>query len=151
MEFMSGNLDMINSPENSIIELLFDNDGKLKNDYNNINVVKKPYLNTEYLGFNTNKSLESEKYLRLAINHAIDRKKMIKYLRQNVGYPALSGIVPAGLNDDFFYERYFYDIDLAKENLNKYLEQNENKFVQINVVTDAQYLDVLEFLSLIHI
>ena len=147
MEFMSGNLDMINSPENSIIELLFDNDGKLKNDYNNINVVKKPYLNTEYLGFNTNNSLESEKYLRLAINHAIDRKKMIKYLRQNVGYPALSGIVPAGLNDDFFYERYFYDIDLAKENLNKYLEQNENKFVQINVVTDAQYLDVLEFIQ----
>ena len=147
MEFISGNLDMINSPENSIIELLFDNDGKLKNDYDNINVVKKPYLNTEYLGFNTNNSLESEKYLRLAINHAIDRKKMIKYLRQNVGYPALSGIVPAGLNDDFFYERYFYDIDLARENLNKYLEQNENKIVQINVVTDAQYLDVLEFIQ----
>ena len=125
MEYMSGNLDMINSPENSIIELLFDNDGKLKNDYDNINVVKKPYLNTEYLGFNTNNSLESEKYLRLAINHAIDRKKMIKYLRQNVGYPALSGIVPTGLNDDFFYERY----------------------VQISVVTDAQYLDVLEFIQ----
>ena len=147
MEFMSNNLDMINSPENSTIELLFNNDGNLKNDYNNINVVKKPYLNTEYLGFNTNNSLESEKHLRLAINHAIDRKKMIKYLRQNVGYPALSGIVPTGLNDDFFNERYFYDIDLAEENLNKYLEQNENKFIQINVVTDAQYLDVLEFIQ----
>jgi len=47
----------------------------------------------------------------------------------------------------FFYERYFYDIDLARENLNKYLEQNENKIVQINVVTDAQYLDVLEFIQ----
>ena len=72
---------------------------------------------------------------------------MIKYLRQNVGYPALSGIVPTGLNDDFFNERYFYDIVLAEENLNKYLEQNENKFIQINVVTDAQYLDVLEFIQ----
>ena len=39
MEFMSNNLDMINSPENSIIELIFDNNGELKNDYDNINVI----------------------------------------------------------------------------------------------------------------
>ena len=122
---MSKNLDMINSPENSIAELLFDNYGDLKKDYKNINIIKNPYLNTEYLAFNTNNTLESEKYLRLAINHAIDREKMIKYLRQNIGYPALSGIVPSGLNHDFFSERYFYDVDLANKYLNKYLEKME--------------------------
>ena len=65
MEFMSKNLDMINSPENSIVELLFDNNGDLKKDYKNINIIKNPYLNTEYLAFNTNNSLESKKDLRL--------------------------------------------------------------------------------------
>ena len=138
---------MINSPENSIVELIFDNNGELKNDYSNINVIKNPYLNTEYLGFNTTNSLETEKYLRLAINHAIDRKKMMKYLRQNIGYPALSGIVPTGLNEDFFNERYFYDTDLAKKYLNKYLEKNKKKSIELNVVTDAQYLDVIEFIQ----
>tara|TARA_Y100000816_G_scaffold247091_1_gene195676 strand:- start:155 stop:1726 length:1572 start_codon:yes stop_codon:yes gene_type:complete len=147
MEFISNNLDMINSPENSIVELIFDNNGELKNDYSNINVIKNPYLNTEYLGFNTTNSLETEKYLRLAINHAIDRKKMMKYLRQNIGYPALSGIVPTGLNEDFFNERYFYDTDLAKKYLNKYLEKNKKKSIELNVVTDAQYLDVIEFIQ----
>ena len=147
MEFISNNLDMINSPENSIVELIFDNNGELKNDYSNINVIKNPYLNTEYLGFNTSNSLETEKYLRLAINHAIDRKKMMKYLRKNIGYPALSGIVPTGLNEDFFNERYFYDTDLAKKYLDKYLKKNKNKSLEISVVTDAQYLDVLEFIQ----
>ena len=147
MEFMSKNLDMINSPENSIAELLFDNYGDLKKDYKNINIIKNPYLNTEYLAFNTNNTLESEKYLRLAINHAIDREKMIKYLRQNIGYPALSGIVPSGLNHDFFSERYFYDVDLANKYLNKYLEKNGDELKELNVVTDAQYLDVLEFIQ----
>ncbi len=147
MEFISNNLDMINSPENSIVELIFDNNGELKNDYSNINVIKNPYLNTEYLGFNTSNSLETEKYLRLAINHAIDRKKMMKYLRQNIGYPALSGIVPTGLNEDFFNERYFYDTDLAKKYLDKYLKKDKNKTLEISVVTDAQYLDVLEFIQ----
>tara|TARA_Y100000813_G_scaffold138663_1_gene100542 strand:- start:107 stop:1678 length:1572 start_codon:yes stop_codon:yes gene_type:complete len=147
MEFISNNLDMINSPENSIVELIFDNNGELKNDYSNINVIKNPYLNTEYLGFNTTNSLETEKYLRLAINHAIDRKKMMKYLRQNIGYPALSGIVPTGLNEDFFNERYFYDTDLAKKYLNKYLEKKKKKSIELNVVTDAQYLDVIEFIQ----
>ncbi len=147
MEFISNNLDMINSPENSIIELIFDNNGELKKDYSNINVIKNPYLNTEYLGFNTSNSLETEKYLRLAINHAIDRKKMMKYLRQNIGYPALSGIVPTGLNEDFFNERYFYDTDLAKKYLDKYLKKNKKKSLEISVVSDAQYLDVLEFIQ----
>ena len=72
---------------------------------------------------------------------------MIKYLRQNIGYPALSGIVPTGLNSDFFSERYFYDVDLANKYLNKYLEQNGNELKELNVVTDAQYLDVLEFIQ----
>ena len=45
-KFMSKNLDMINSPENSIAELLFDNYGDLKKNYKNINIIKNPYLNT---------------------------------------------------------------------------------------------------------
>ena len=38
------------------------------------------------------------KKLRLAINYAIDRKKMMKYLRNNIGYAANNGFVPLGLN-----------------------------------------------------
>ena len=96
---------------------------------------------------NTSNKLDSDILLRKAVNYAIDREKMIKYLRQNIGYPALSGIVPSGLNHDFFSERYFYDVDLANKYLNKYLEKNGDVLKELNVVTDAQYLDVLEFIQ----
>ena len=99
MELLSGRLDMVSSPENSIIDQIFDYKGNLKTKFSsNFNLLKSPYLNTEYIGFNIQKNIKKDTLLRYAINSAIDRKKMMQFLRKNIGYPAESGIVPNGLN-----------------------------------------------------
>ena len=108
---------------------------------------KSPYLNTEYIGFNTKNSLEKDILLRKAINLAIDRKKMMKYLRKNIGYPATSGIVPNGLNYGFEGVRYIKNINKAKTLISEFKKLNGIDYLSLDVTTDAQYLDVLEFIQ----
>ena len=148
MEFLSGNFDFISSPENTIIDQIFDINGSLNTNFKNKYLLSKsPYLNTEYIGFNTKNSLEKDILLRKAINLAIDRKKMMKYLRKNIGYPATSGIVPNGLNYGFEGVRYIKNINKAKTLISEFKKLNGIDYLNLNVTTDAQYLDVLEFIQ----
>ena len=148
MEFLSGRLDMVSSPENSIIDQIFDYKGDLKPRFSsNYNLLKSPYLNTEYIGFNIQNNIKKDTLLRYAINSGIDRKKMMQYLRKNIGYPAESGIVPNGLNNSFYLPRYNYDPDLSKKLISIYKSNNDIDEINITIVSDSQYLDILEFIQ----
>ena len=51
-------------------------------------MLKGPYLNTEYIGMyldSDNEALKSRK-IREAINLGFDRKLMVAFLRNNIGY-----------------------------------------------------------------
>ena len=148
MELLSGRLDMVSSPENSIIDQIFDYKGDLKPRFSsNYNLLKSPYLNTEYIGFNIQNNIKKDTLLRYAINSGIDRKKMMQYLRKNIGYPAESGIVPNGLNNSFYLPRYNYDPDLSKRLISIYKSNNDIDEINITIVSDSQYLDILEFIQ----
>jgi peptide/nickel transport system substrate-binding protein len=148
MELLSGRLDMVSSPENSIIDQIFDYKGDLNPRFSsNYNLLKSPYLNTEYIGFNIQKNIKKDTLLRYAINSGIDRKKMMQYLRKNIGYPAESGIVPNGLNNSFYLPRYNYDPDLSKKLISIYKSNNDIDEINITIVSDSQYLDILEFIQ----
>ena len=148
MELLSGRLDMVSSPENSIIDQIFDYKGDLNPRFSsNFNLLKSPYLNTEYIGFNIQNNIKKDTLLRYAINSGIDRKKMMQYLRKNIGYPAESGIVPNGLNNSFYLPRYNYDPDLSKKLISVYKSNNDIDEINITIVSDSQYLDILEFIQ----
>ena len=148
MELLSGRLDMVSSPENSIIDQIFDYKGDLNPRFSsNYNLLKSPYLNTEYIGFNIQNKIKKDTLLRYAINSGIDRKKMMQYLRKNIGYPAESGIVPNGLNNSFYLPRYNYDPDLSKKLISIYKSNNDIDEINITIVSDSQYLDILEFIQ----
>ena len=148
MELLSGKLDMVSSPENSIIDQIFDYKGDLNPRFSsNYNLLKSPYLNTEYIGFNIQNNIKKDTLLRYAINSGIDRKKMMQYLRKNIGYPAESGIVPNGLNNSFYLPRYNYDPDLSKKLISIYKSNNDIDEINITIVSDSQYLDILEFIQ----
>ena len=148
MELLSGRLDMVSSPENSIIDQIFDYKGDLNPRFSsNFNLLKSPYLNTEYIGFNIQNNIKKDTLLRYAINSGIDRKKMMQYLRKNIGYPAESGIVPNGLNNSFYLPRYNYDPDLSKKLISIYKSNNDIDKINITIVSDSQYLDILEFIQ----
>ena len=148
MELLSGKLDMVSSPENSIIDQIFDYKGDLNPRFSSsFNLLKSPYLNSEYIGFNTQNNIKKDTLLRSAINSGIDRKKMMQYLRKNIGYPAESGIVPNGLNNSFYLPRYSYDPELSKKLISIYKSNNNINEVNITIVSDSQYLDILEFIQ----
>ena len=80
-------------------------------------MVTGPYLNTEYLGVYTDakeKETNSEK-IRKAMNYGFDRVKMIQYLRNGIGTPALNGFIPKGLPSFNFMEGYTYQPEKAKK------------------------------------
>ena len=69
----------------------------------------KPYLDSEFLGFVLDGKLSIVKQsplrflaVRKAINYAIDRNKIVKYLKNNFAVPAYYGIIP----DDIFPKLY---------------------------------------------
>ncbi len=105
MEFRQGRLDFVNDIEASFKDEVLTKTGELKKDWDGrILLQKTPYLNTEYLGIlfdSTNELLRASplrmRKVRQAMNHAIDRKKMMMYLRNSIGTAAESGFVPAGL------------------------------------------------------
>jgi oligopeptide transport system substrate-binding protein len=125
MEFRQGRLDFVNDIEASFKDEVLTKKGELKNDWKGrINLFKTPYLNTEYLGilFDSTSPLLASSPLRMrkvrqAMNHAVDRKKMMMYLRNSIGTAAESGFVPAGLpsfNADKV-KGYAYNPERAKQ------------------------------------
>ncbi len=105
LEFRQGRLDFINDIDANIKDEVLDRSGSLKAAWRDqLQLMKHPYLNTEYLGIlqdTSNPLLKSSPLrhlkVRLAMSHAIDRRKMMLYLRNSIGFPAENGFVPLGL------------------------------------------------------
>jgi oligopeptide transport system substrate-binding protein len=108
MEFLLFNqhkVDFINGIDGSMKDLVLTKKGTLRPEFaGKINLAKKVYLNTEYLGFivdTTNKLVRNSplklQKIRQAINYAIDRSKIVTYFRNGVGQPATHGFIPVGM------------------------------------------------------
>jgi len=99
LEFVKGNLDFMSGIDASYKDELLTRNGALNPKYQNkITLLTQPYLNTEYLGFLVDpgsdvvkKSPLRLKAIRQAINYGFDRKKMMRYLRNNIGIPGIYG------------------------------------------------------------
>jgi oligopeptide transport system substrate-binding protein len=105
MNFIKKELDFFDKVDGSYRDDILTKSGKMTSKYKGeFQIRKGPYLCTEYLGIlvDTSKTIVknsplSNKKVRQAINYAIDKKKLIKYLRNSIGSPATSGFVPAGM------------------------------------------------------
>ena len=121
LEFIKGNLDFLSGIDPTYKDELLTRNGKLQAKYAaRIRLITQPYLNTEYLGFMVdnkdhlnNKFNISDRRIRQAVSLAFDRKKMITYLRNNIGTPGFQGITPRGL-PSFDSATVFYDYNPEK-------------------------------------
>tara|TARA_B110000459_G_C16601947_1_gene491542 strand:- start:510 stop:2105 length:1596 start_codon:yes stop_codon:yes gene_type:complete len=148
MLFLQGKLDFINSLDSSYKDELLTPTGALQSKYQGrINMLKGPYLNTEYIGFYLNSSNPAiqSKEIRKAINIGFDRKLMIAYLRNNIGYPANQGFIPKGLKGTST-EPYPYNVEKARALVANY-KKNEGEKPTLTITTDANYLDLCEYLQ----
>lgn len=154
MEFMKGSLDFMSGIEACYKDALLTKQGELQAKYKNkIQLLTSPYLNTEYIGFmlkdenNGNPLLKKE--FRQALNHGFDREKMMRYLRNNIGYAGTSGFVPRGMRsfDEERVKGYEYNPQKAAELLAKAGYPNGKGLPPITISVSASYLDLCQYIQ----
>lgn len=157
LEFAKGNLDFLSGLDASYKDELLTRNGNLNPKYRDrIKLLSQPYLNTEYLGILVDDSLERvqnsplrKKKIRQAVNYGFDRVKMMRYLRNNIGTPALSGFVPEGLPayDPQAVEGYHYDPGKARQLLREAGYPGGEGLPPITLSTTSSYLDLCKFIQ----
>jgi peptide/nickel transport system substrate-binding protein len=150
LQFIQGNIDFMSSIDASFKDDLLTSDGKLKPTYlTKIDMITGPYLNTEYLGIYVDAQEKEVNDIRIrkAINYGFDRVKMIKYLRNGIGTPAVNGFIPKGLPSFNSMKGYTYQPEKAKALVQSYIEETGNINPSITISTNSQYLDLCEYIQ----
>lgn len=149
-QFIQGNLDFLNSLDVSYKDELLTADGRLRTKYKDaINMIRGPYLNTEYLAF----YMESEhpeiqsKLLRKAVNYGFDRVKMMTYLRNGIGIPAHGGFIPKGLPGYDDTIGFDYNPEKAKAFIKQYKQETGILNPSITLSTTNNYLSLCEYIQ----
>jgi oligopeptide transport system substrate-binding protein len=119
MELLNGKFDMLSGADAFNTNEVLDKSGNLKELFlKKFYLQKKTFLKTDYIGILVDTSLGNVrlsplrlKAIRQAINYGFDRTKLIRYLRNNIGKPALSGFIPEGMKsyDPGRVKGYSYD------------------------------------------
>ena len=153
MKFVQGEYDFFNGIDATIKDELLNHSGDLKPKYKNqFNLLKSPFLNTEYIGFNLNPKFNNEAtsnlYFRKALNFAIDREKLIGFLRNGVGIPAYYGFTPLGLPNYQYanIQKTLFDLDSALFYL-KASKINVKTMKPIELNTTQDYLELMVFVQ----
>lgn len=159
IEFVKGNLDFISGIDGrgSYKDDLLTKNGKLGDKYaGKFQLISEPYLNTEFIGILMDDNLElvknselRKKAIRQAINYGFDRKKLMTYLRNNVGMAATSGIIPYGMPsfDSALVKGYEYNPEKAARLLADAGFSNGRDFPEITIHTTDKRRDVFEFIQ----
>lgn len=150
LQFIQGNLDFIKSLDASYKDDIITTEGKLKEKhFHTIQMQTGPYLNTEYLGvyLESDNAIIKNKLIRKAINYGFDRKKMIRYLRNGIGTPALNGFIPSGLPSFNDQKGYDYNPEKATKLINQFVEETGISNPLITITTNSNYLDVCEYIQ----
>ena len=156
LQLQLGNLDFINDVDPSFKDEVLTKTGNLKKAWDSkLMLQKHPYLNVEYLGVlmdSTNELLRNsplkQKLFRRAISYAINRKKMMLYLRNSIGTAAESGFIPPGLlaYDKEKLKGYEYDPAAARRLL-KAINYDEKKFAPLVLTTVPVYSNLATYVA----
>ena len=150
LQFAQGNIDFVSGLDASYKDEILTSDGKLRELYaNDVNMIRGPYLNTEYLAFYMEtdvKALQAKK-LRKAINIGFDRAKMMTYLRNGIGIPASGGFIPKGLPGFDDSIGFTYQPETAKQLVAEFKSETGIQSPEITLTTTSNYLSFCEFIQ----
>ncbi len=151
LQFIQGNIDFMKGLDASYKDEVLSTTGALKEKYQDkINIKVGSYLNTEYLGLYLDveeKYPTKSKLIRKAINYGFDREKMMKFLRNGIGTPAVNGFIPKGLPSFNHQKGYEFNPQRAKELINQYIKETSVIEPEITITTNGNYLDLCEFIQ----
>jgi peptide/nickel transport system substrate-binding protein len=157
MNFIKKELDFFEKVDGSYRDDILTKSGKMTAKYKGKFVLRKGlYLCTEYIGIMVDTNIAITKYsplrfkkVRQAINYAIDKVKLIKYLRNGIGIPATSGFIPQGMPgfDSAAVKGYHYNPKKAARLLAEAGFPNGNGMSQVMLSTSTTYKDLIEFVQ----
>jgi peptide/nickel transport system substrate-binding protein len=155
--FRQDQLDFIGDLDASYRDEVLARDGSLREPYaSNSHILLAPQLNTEYLGIlidDTSQVAQGHPLMRLplrqALNYAIDRERLVRYLLNGMGYPAQSGFIPYGLpsHDPSAVPGYRYDLDRARALLAEAGYPNGEGLPRLTLHTTDKYAAISEYLQ----
>ncbi|WMI67122.1 ABC transporter substrate-binding protein [Aestuariibaculum sp. YM273] len=150
LQFTQGNIDFVSGLDASYKDEILTADGKLRDIYkSDVNMIRGPYLNTEYLAFYMDaevSEIQSE-YIRKAVNFGFDRNKMMIYLRNGIGIPANGGFIPKGLPGYDESVGFTYQPEKAKALVSKFKSETGIENPEITITTTSNYLSFCEYIQ----
>jgi len=157
MEFISKKLDFLNDIDGSYRDDILTKSGMVTKKYKGKFILNTgPYLNTIYLGMLVDSSLAIVKSsplrhlkIRQAINYAIDKQKMIKYLRNNMGTPGTAGFIPMGMPgfDANEVHGYSYNPEKSRQLLKEAGYPDGKGLCEIVLHTTVGYRSLIEYVQ----
>ncbi len=154
LEMMRGKLDYMVGIESSIVNELLTQDGDLQPKQSGIlELIKTPYLNSEYLGINMDFSSRptdplSIRKVRQALNYGFDRDLMLRTLRNSMGRGANAGFTPRGLpsfSDSL--SGYSFDPAKARRLLTEAGFSDGKNLPTVKLILNKDYLDLCTFIA----
>lgn len=153
--FRQGQLSFINDIDPSFKDEVLTKKGELRKEWQGKIILQKhEYLNTEYFGIlvDDKSSLLTNspvkiKAVRQAMNYAVDKRKLVMYLRNSIGLPAESGIVPDGFPSQNvrMVKGYSYDPSKAAALLKAAGFDNGRGLPPVKLLTIPIYEDIASF------
>jgi ABC-type transport system substrate-binding protein len=107
IELQNGSIHAMEFPNPDDLE-------QIRNDPT-LEIIEQPGMNVGYLALNMEKKPFDNLKVRLAINHAINKRELISQLYQGMGLPAKNPIPPTMWSYDDSIEDYPYDPAKAKQ------------------------------------
>ncbi|MDL2240776.1 ABC transporter substrate-binding protein [Bacteroidales bacterium OttesenSCG-928-K22] len=150
LEFVKGNFEYMSGIDPAFMNEFLTPEGTLNPKYSDkYYLLSEPYLNTEYIGFNladSNNPL-SDPIVRKAVNYAIDKDKMLRHLRANIGTPGYYGFIPDGLPGHLTEKIYEYNPNKAIELIKQSKFYVDGKFPEISIATTIEYSDLVSYIQ----
>ena len=124
LDFVQDKYDYHNPSSETFAQITNDDGNLLDPESKSYELIRQPWLNSVYfimmqstkLPGGKNSPFINNKKLRQALNYGVDRKKIVRYVLKNRGFPAVNGPLPKGIPGfDENIKGYTYDRDKAKQ------------------------------------
>ncbi len=150
LQFAQGNIDFVSGLDASYKDEILTATGDLRQQYAGaVNMIRGPYLNTEYLAFymDSDVSEMQSQVLRQAVNYGFDKQKMMTYLRNGIGIPATGGFIPKGLPGYDAHIGYSFQPEKAKQLVDQFKDETGSTQPEITITTTGNYLSFCEYIQ----
>ncbi len=157
LNFLKGTTDMISGIDAINTDEVLTPEGIINDEYKSkFQLQTTPFLKTDYLGIVVDENLPVVKKsplrikaIRQAINYGFDRKKMVIYLRRNLGIAATAGFLPPGLPsyNASIVKGYDYNPEKVRQLLTDAGFPNGKGLPPISLATTEQYLELAEYIQ----